>query len=110
MTELAKYGLGTRDLSPNINFFSKVAVGEDGAMAFQPGHSAPGSHVTLRAEMNVLVIVSTCRHPLDPNPDYAPKPVHLSVRRVPPPAPNDPCRVSRPENERGFILTERYFL
>jgi hypothetical protein len=29
---------------------------------------------------------------------------------VPPPGPDDACRVSRPENGRGFALTERYFL
>ena len=110
LIELEKYGLGPRDLSPNINFFSKVAVGSDGTMAYQAGHSAPGSFVEVRAEMNVLLILSSCPHPLDPNPHYAPKPVRLSLRRVPPPAADDACRVSRPENERGFILTERYFL
>jgi hypothetical protein len=55
-------------------------------------------------------VLNTCQHPLDPNPRYEPKPVALSVRRVPPPGPDDLCRTSRPENERGFILTERYFL
>jgi hypothetical protein len=60
--------------------------------------------------MNVLVILNTCQHPLDPNPSYAPKPVQLSIRRVPAAGPDDPCRLSRPENERGFTLTERYFL
>ena len=110
LVELEKYGLGPRDLSPNINFFSKVTVGEDGATAFQPNHFAPGSVVELRAEMNVLVILSTCPHPLDPNPSYAPKPVHLAVKRVPSPAVDDPCRLSCPENGRGFTLTERYFL
>ena len=110
LIELEKHGLGPRDLSPNINFFSKVAVWEDGAMAFVPGHSKPGSSVELRAEMNVLVLLNTCPHPLDPTPEYAPRPVHLSLRRVLPPAPDDACRISRPENGRGFTLTERYFL
>ena len=40
----------------------------------------------------------------------APKPVKLEIRRVAPPAADDLCRVSRPENGRGFTLTERYFL
>ena len=110
LIELEKYGLGPRDLSPNINFFSKVTVGGDGALAYQSGHSPPGSAVELRAEMTVLVILSSCPHPLDPSPIYAPKPVHLSLRRVPPPPADDPCRLSRPENGRGFTLTERYFL
>ncbi len=110
LIELEKYGLSRSDLSPNINFFSKAAVGEDGAVVYQTGHSQPGSQVELRAEMNVLIILNSCPHPLDPSPRYAPKPVHLSLRRVPPPAADDFCRVSRPENGRGFALTERYFL
>jgi uncharacterized protein YcgI (DUF1989 family) len=64
----------------------------------------------LRAEMNVLTILNTCQHPLDPNPEYAPKPVQLSISRAAPVEPDDPCRLSRPENARGFTLTERYFL
>jgi hypothetical protein len=79
-------------------------------MAYQPGNSSPGASVELRAEMNVLTILNTCPHPLDINSNYEPKPVRLSVRRAAPPGPEDPCRVSRPENERGFTLTERYFL
>ncbi len=110
LIELSKYGLGPRDLSPNINFFSKVAVHDDGAMVYEAAHSLPGSTVELRAEMNVLLILNSCPHPLDPSPQYAPKPVHLSLRRVPPPTPDDACRFSRPENGRGFTLTERYFL
>jgi urea carboxylase-associated protein 2 len=108
--ELAKYGMAARDLPAPINFFSRVWVNETGAMTFVPRHSRAGDTVELRAEMNVLVILNTCQHPLDPNPRYDPKAVALSVRRVPPPGPDDPCRISRSENERGFILTERYFL
>jgi urea carboxylase-associated protein 2 len=110
LIELAKYGLGPRDLSPNLNFFSKVAVQYDGTMTYEAGHSTVDSFVELRAEMNVLVILNTCPHPLDPNMHYAPKLVHLAVKRVPPPTADDACRISRPENKRGFILTERYFL
>jgi urea carboxylase-associated protein 2 len=110
LIELAKYGLGARDLMANVNFFSKVRVGNDGSLAFVPGHSAAGSFVELRAEMNVLVILNTCRHPMDPNPAYAPKPVQLRVKQVPPAGPDDLCHMSAPENERGFRLTERYFL
>ena len=108
--ELAKYGMTARDLPAPVNFFSRVVVSESGVMTFVPDHSQAGDAVELRAEMNVLVILNTCQHPLDPNPRYEPKPVSLSVRRVPPPGPNDPCRTSCPENERGFTLTERYFL
>jgi urea carboxylase-associated protein 2 len=108
--ELAKYGLSERDLVANVNFFSKVQVAEDGAMQLIPGNSQAGNYVELRSEMNTLVILNTCQHPLDPAAAYAPKPVGLAVKRVAAPAPDDPCRISRPENERGFTLTERYFL
>jgi urea carboxylase-associated protein 2 len=110
LVELGKWGLTSRDLVANVNFFSRVAVSASGAMEFMPGNSRAGDTVELRAEMNVLVIVNTCQHPLDPSPKYAPKPVHLSLLRSAPPGPDDPCRVSRPENQRGFTLTERYFL
>jgi len=108
--ELAKYGLSVRDLTATVNFFSKVVVDGSGKMSFVTGHSKPGMHVELRAEMNVLVILNTCQHPLDPNPKYEPKPVRLSVQKVAAPSPDDPCRLSRPENGRGFVLTERYFM
>jgi urea carboxylase-associated protein 2 len=110
VVELAKWGLGPRDLTANVNFFSRVDVDAEGHMSFHADNSPPGAFVELRAEMNVLVILNTCQHPLDPNPSYAPKPVGLSVRRVPAPGPDDPCRLSRPENGRGFTLTERHFL
>ena len=110
VVELGKWGLTPRDLTANINFFSKLAVADDGGLTFVEGHSKAGSQVTLRSEMNTLAIVNTCQHPLDPNPAYAPKPVHAEILRVPAPGPDDPCRISRPENGRGFILTERYFL
>jgi urea carboxylase-associated protein 2 len=110
LAELGKYGLGLRDLSPNVNFFSKVMVQKDGSMEFGSGLPTAGDAITLRAEMNVLVILDTGQHPLDPNPKYAPKLARISVHMAEPVATDDPCRLSRPENARGFINTERYFL
>ena len=110
LAELAKYGLGLRDLSPNVSFFSKVVVDGAGGMNFVTANSSAGQSVTLRAEMNLLVILDTGQHPLDPNPGYAPVSVKFSVREASPVAADDPCRLFRPENARGFINTERYFL
>ncbi len=107
--EVAKYGLSLRDLGPTVNFFSKVQVELDGAMRYVPGNSKAGDSVELRAEMNLLVVLDTGQHPLDPNPVYAPKPVRIVVSKGQPAGENDPCRHSRPENARGFINTERYF-
>jgi urea carboxylase-associated protein 2 len=108
LVELGKWGLGPRDLVANVNLFSRVDVSDDGTMSFGPGNSKAGDSIDLRAEMNVLVILNTCQHPLDPNPKYQPKPVQVSIRQVAAPALDDLCRVSRPENGRGFTLTERY--
>jgi uncharacterized protein YcgI (DUF1989 family) len=94
----------------NINFFSKVEVHDDGSMHFIPNHARAGSAVELRAEMNTLVILNTCQHPMDADPVYARRPVKLTIKKVEAAGPDDICRTSRPENARGFTLTERYFL
>jgi uncharacterized protein YcgI (DUF1989 family) len=106
LIELEKWGLGARDLVANVNFFSRIDVAADGGMSYHAGNSPAGSSIELRAEMNVLTILNTCAHPLS---TLEAKAVHLTVGKVPPPAADDACRLSRPENGRGFILTERYF-
>jgi urea carboxylase-associated protein 2 len=110
LIELTKYGLNHRDLAMNVNLFSKVAVHHDGSMHFIPNHARAGAALELRAEMNTLVILNTCQHPMDPDPAYAERPVKLTVKKVEPPAADDFCRNQCPENARGFILSERYFL
>jgi len=108
LIELAKWGLGPRDLVPNLNLFSKVVADGAGRLTFVPDHAPAGSHVDLRFEMNTLVVLNTCQHPLDPDPRYHPRPVRLEVRPSAPPAADDPCRQSCPENERAFLNTESY--
>ena len=110
LKELAKWGLGKRDVAANINFFSKVTAEEDGKLVFHSNHVQAGDFVDLRFEMNALVVLSTSVHPLDPKPAYEPKSVKLTAWRsgVAPPA-EDLCRNSCPENARGFVNTERYF-
>lgn len=108
LVEMTKYSLGPRDITPPLNLFSKVEVDAQGAMHYIAGNSKAGDYVELRAEMKVLVILCANHHPMDGAAAYAPKPVRLSVKRVPRPGPEDPCRMSRPENGRGFIITGRY--
>lgn len=110
LNEVAKFGLGKRDLVPNINFFSKVVVDDDGGMRFVPGNSSAGDHVDLRFEMNTLVVLSTCQHPLDPAETYQPRPVQLGIWHSGTAPAEDPCRNRCPENQRGFINTERLYL
>jgi urea carboxylase-associated protein 2 len=108
LVELGKCGLGKRDVVPNVNFFVRVTVDEQGRMAWQPDHSRAGAYVDLRFEMSTLVVLSNTPHPLDPAPRYAPPPVELAVREGRPARADDLCRTSRPENGRGFALTEAY--
>ncbi|MEM7698352.1 MAG: urea amidolyase associated protein UAAP1 [Verrucomicrobiota bacterium] len=106
LIEMAKWGLGPRDLVPNINWFSKVVSDEEGVLTFDPSQSTPGQSVELRFEMRTLVVLHTCQHPLDPSPVYQPGRVKLEVSNVDPAGPEDPCRLSRPENGRAFTNTE----
>lgn len=109
LIELAKWGLGARDLIPNVNFFSKVTADDAGRLAFHPRHAPAGGLVDLRAELDVLVILTTCHHPMDTSPAYAPKPVLAELWRSDPPPPDDYCRTFRPENERAFYNSEVLF-
>jgi uncharacterized protein len=108
LVELGKHGLGKRDLVANVNFFTRIVVDSKGATRFAPGNSKPGAHVELRFEMDTLVVLTNTPHPLDPATTYGPPSVSLAIRAGKPPGDDDPCRVSRPENERGFALTAMY--
>ncbi len=63
LAALSKHGMGWTDIVPNINFFCSVPVHENGNMehtVFVNGPSVAGDYVELRAETDVLVIVSNC--------------------------------------------------
>lgn len=108
LIELAKHGLGKRDFTETINFFSKVAVDQDGALAFVENNAKAGDFVELRAEMDTLVVVDAGMHPLNPSASYVKKPVKVTIAPCAAAAKNDPCRLCCPENERGFFNTEQY--
>jgi urea carboxylase-associated protein 2 len=106
LVELAKHGLGARDLVANVNFFTKIAVGEDGTFSFARGNSAPGAEVTLRFELDTLVVLCSAPHPLDPAPAWSPRPVGCKLERVAATTLEDPVRRACEENERGFAASE----
>lgn len=72
-------GLDKRDLSSNINFFMNVPVTPDGALSFEDGVSAPGRYVEMRAEMDVLILISNCPQLNNPCNAYNPTPVEVLV-------------------------------
>jgi urea carboxylase-associated protein 2 len=109
LDELAKWDLGRRDLHASVNFFSAVVPADDarGTLAWRPDHSTAGDWVDLRAETDVLVVLSTAPHPLDPAAVWEPASVHLSVRPGAAPGEDDPSRSFRAESARALNETER---
>ncbi len=101
LVEAAKYGLGRRDLPANVNWFSKVVVADDGALSLEAA-AKPGASVELRFEMDTLVLLHSCPHPLSTASNYPRKPVRYEICDGPPAAADDPARLSAPENIRGF--------
>ena len=71
--------LSKRDLVSNINFFMNVPVTPEGRLTFEDGISAPGKYVEMRAEMDVVVLVSNCPQLNNPCNGYNPTPVRFLV-------------------------------
>ncbi len=106
----AKFGLGRKDIHPCINLFKGVRVAADGATEPNVGPFREGRQVTLRAEMEVIVVLANCPHVLDPRPEYVVTPARATAWRGPVTAPDDPVRNATPEALRALLNTEDYFL
>ncbi|MGY4644773.1 urea amidolyase associated protein UAAP2 [Cellulomonas sp. URHB0016] len=81
LAEGGRHGLGKRDLVSNINWYMNVPVDPDGALGIVDGISAPGLSVSLRAERDVLVVVSNCPQVNNPCNGFDPTPVRMVVTR-----------------------------
>ena len=68
-----------RDITANINFFMNVPVTSEGGLTFEDGISAPGKYVELRAEMDVIVLISNCPQLNNPCNAYNPTPAELLI-------------------------------
>lgn len=81
MTAIAHdtHGLTKRDIASNINFFMNVPVTPQGGLTFEDGLSAPGKYVEMRAEMNLIVLISNCPQLNNPCNAYNPTPVRCLV-------------------------------
>ncbi len=110
LVELAKYGLTKQDMAANINFFSGVSVDAAGDLNYRNNNSRAGDHVELRFEMDTLVLMHTCPHPLNPAPEYPRKPVRYQIIQAAPVGADDFCRNAYAENQRGFKNNEIYHL
>ena len=71
--------LGKRDVTCNINFFMNVPVTPAGKLTFEDGISAPGRYVEMKAETNVLCLISNCPQLNNPCNAYNPTPVQVFI-------------------------------
>jgi urea carboxylase-associated protein 1 len=79
LTELGKYGMGKRDLVSNVNFFMNVPIRPNGELTVDDGVSEPGGYVELRAEMDVLVLISNCPQVNNPCNGFKPTPIRIII-------------------------------
>jgi urea carboxylase-associated protein 1 len=75
----ARFGRGKRDMVSNINWFMNVPVEADGALGIVDGISAPGLFVDIRAEMDVVAVVSNCPQINNPCNGFDPTPVRMVI-------------------------------
>lgn len=109
MLAAGKYGLSRRDLAPCITFFAPVSTDAEGRFVWNEDVLQNGDFVDLRAEMNLLIAVSNCPHPLAPGASYAPSDVEAIVWQAAPAQADDLCRSLSAEASRGFENTDPLF-
>lgn len=80
---LGKFDLGPAAIVSNVNFFMCVPVERDGSVAIAEDVSKPGNFVDLRAEQDVLAVLSNCPQMHNPCNAYNPTPIRCIVRRGP---------------------------
>ncbi|RYY74859.1 MAG: urea carboxylase-associated family protein [Gammaproteobacteria bacterium] len=110
LVELAKYGLGRADMASNINWFSKITAGNSGNIKLDTKNQVAGNSVTLRFEMDTLVVLHACPHPLTATEAYPFKPVKIELGEADVVGEDDFCKNFRPENQRGFQNNALYYL
>jgi urea carboxylase-associated protein 2 len=106
---VAKFGLGRKDIHPCLNLFKDVRIAQGGETVIDVGPYPPGRFVTLRAEMDLIVVLANCPHVLDPRPAYAVTPLRATAWRGPVTPDADPIRNATPEGLRAFLNVEDHF-
>lgn len=75
----ARHGMGKRDIVGNINFFMNVPILPGGELAIDDGISGPGGYVDLRAEIDVIVLISNCPQVNNPCNGFNPTPLRVLI-------------------------------
>lgn len=107
VSELTKHGRSATDLHACVNFFAKVATDDDGALAWVPNHSRTGDWVALRAEVDLLIVLSSAPHPMDP--EWSPAPVRAEIEPGEPYGEDDPSVLFRGESARALAAARAVF-
>ena len=78
---LAELGLESPEIPAPLNMFMNIPVGPGGAISWEPSIAAAGSHVTLRAEMDLVIAFSACPQDIVPinGVDCVPKAAHFEI-------------------------------
>lgn len=79
LLELAKYDMSKRDIVANVNFFMNVPIEPSGDFTVVDGISEPGGYVDLRAEMDVLCVISNCPQINNPCNGFDPTPIQVLI-------------------------------
>jgi uncharacterized protein len=106
---LGKFGLGRKDVHPCINLFKEVRVAQGGGTLIEIGPFAPGRAITLRADMDVIVVLANCPHVLDSRDAYTVTPVRAQAWRGAAAGDDDAVRAGSPETARAFANVDDYF-
>jgi uncharacterized protein len=78
---LAEFGLEPPVIPSPLNMFMNIPVAPNGAVGWEPSLAPIGSHVVLRAEMDLIIAFSACPQDLVPinGVDCVPKDVHFEI-------------------------------
>ncbi|RTL55206.1 MAG: urea carboxylase-associated family protein [Bradyrhizobiaceae bacterium] len=104
-----KLGLDRRDVNPCISLFAPVSIDADGKFFWRAEKKQKGDFVDLRAEMDLLVALSNCPHPLDPATSYPQTSVEVIRYRGPSPTDDDLCHTASAESIRAFENNAAYY-
>ncbi|MDX1296164.1 MAG: DUF1989 domain-containing protein [Sulfurimonadaceae bacterium] len=108
LVELGKYGMGKRDMIQAINFFRRVDVKEGSKLELSPERPKPLSYIELRAEMDVLLVLSNTPHVMETG-EYNPSDVQLTLYKAAPVTEDDYCMNFSVQSQRAFQNNARYF-
>ncbi len=77
--ELSKYGMTKRDIVANLNFFMNVPIDPDGKFTVVDGISAPGNHVDVTMDIDVIFVISNCPQVNNPCNGFNPTPIRVII-------------------------------